>query len=180
MVAPGGLGARVGRHSAWGEHCMAGDNPERDPGGSVGRQTVCRGVLERDFSERAGYGRSAGRCCHRALPGVIRGWSHSKRPLIGRRDGQDGYALIAMLPNLRGTGRVLLMSATGGSALSVAGEFLEDETSVRTLRTRIGANERPFPYFEVLLQVPARSRRPGDVEMVVCRRAAARSVKGLK
>jgi len=104
----------------------------------------------------------------------------AKRPLIGRRDGQDGYALIAMLPNLRGTGRVLLMSATGGSALSVAGEFLEDETSVRTLRTRIGANERPFPYFEVLLRVPARSRRPGDVEMVVCRRAAARSVKGLK
>jgi hypothetical protein len=94
------------------------------------------------------------------------------RPSSEKRDAPDGYALVAMLPNLQGSGRVLLLSATGGSALSTAIEFLTDEPSVRRLRSQLGGSTgsgEGFGWFEALLKVNGRSRRPEEVSLAICR-----------
>lgn len=93
-----------------------------------------------------------------------------------RRQAQDGYALVVLAANLRGTGRVLWLSATGGTALGVASEFLTDEGSLARLGSRLpgGAKDEPFPAFEALLRIPGRSRRVHDVGLVVCRPVTSR------
>ncbi len=94
-----------------------------------------------------------------------------------KREGQDSYALVILEPNPRGNGRVLLLSGTGGSALGILGEFLTDEASVRRLRSRLpssGARDETFPFFEALLKIQSRNRRPEDVQLAVCRLVTAR------
>lgn len=91
---------------------------------------------------------------------------------IFRESGKphEGYATIAFLPNLSGTGKVLIVSATGGSAVSAALDFLSDERSVAQLRSRLPkVNAADFPYFEALLKVESRSTLPRDTTVVFCR-----------
>jgi hypothetical protein len=66
----------------------------------------------------------------------------------------EGYASAAFLPNPGGTGNVLIISGTGGAAVSVALEFLNDEPSMSQLRSSLNSKDRnAFPYFEALLKV---------------------------
>lgn len=84
----------------------------------------------------------------------------------GKRDrfvaSADGYGMAALLPNLGGTGSVLIISGSGGAAMSATEEFLLDEKSVAQLRSRLagsqGSKPRNFPGFEVLLRIRSRSR----------------------
>ncbi len=86
------------------------------------------------------------------------------------RSGNDGYAMIAMLPNLSGTGKVLILSSSGGSAMNAIGEFLTDNESVARLKAFLPVTQRDkFPYFEALLRVKSRSRLPRDTSVVICR-----------
>ena len=85
-----------------------------------------------------------------------------------KRDGQDGYALVALLQNLRGNGRVLLLSATGGSALAVASDFLTNESSMKQLRSRLAGANGEFPAFEALLRTN-RDRTVQGISIEVCR-----------
>jgi hypothetical protein len=81
-----------------------------------------------------------------------------------------GYASVSFLPNLNGAGKVLIVSGTGGSALSAALDFLSDEHSVATLRSRLPqTKDADFPYFELLLKVESRSTLPRDTVVVICR-----------
>ncbi len=90
------------------------------------------------------------------------------------RTSGDGYAMIAMLPNLGGTGRVLILSSSGGSAMGGAGDFLTDNESLARLKTLLPHQQGDrFPYFEVLLKVKSRSRLPRDTSIVICRRPRA-------
>jgi hypothetical protein len=90
------------------------------------------------------------------------------RPDAGQ--SREGYCSIAFLPNLGVNGNVLLISATGGAAISACGDFLNDEQAVSTLRARLpNSDDSAFPYFEALLRVKARSALPRDTSIVLCR-----------
>ncbi len=88
----------------------------------------------------------------------------------GRFRTGDGYAMIALLPNLGGTGKVLILSSSGGSAMNAAGEFLADDESLLRLTALLPHSPRnKFSYFETLLRVKSRSRLPRDTSIVICR-----------
>jgi hypothetical protein len=82
----------------------------------------------------------------------------------------EGYSAISLLPNLGGTGNVLIVSATGGSALNAATAFLTDEASMSKLRKSLpGSKDNRFPYFESLVRLKGRSSLPQDATVVVSR-----------
>jgi hypothetical protein len=83
---------------------------------------------------------------------------------------REGYATISLLPNLSGTGRVLIISGTGGAAVGSALEFLSDAGSLAQLRSQLPQRKSPeFPYFEALLRVKSRSTLPRDTTIVIAR-----------
>jgi len=83
---------------------------------------------------------------------------------------REGYATISLLPNLSGTGRVLIISGTGGAAMGSALEFLSDGRSLSQLRSMLPQTKSSdFPYFEALLRVKSRSTLPRDTTVVICR-----------
>lgn len=83
-------------------------------------------------------------------------------------EAREGYAVVALMPNLGGTGTVLLVSATGGSAMNSTADFLTDEQALHQLQRVLGSGGR-FPSFEALLRLKGRSTRPRDTEIVVSR-----------
>jgi hypothetical protein len=83
---------------------------------------------------------------------------------------REGYATVSLLPNLSGTGKVLIISGTGGAAVSSALDFLSDQHSLSQLRSLLPKNNSAdFPYFEALLRVKSRNTLPRDTEIVICR-----------
>lgn len=81
-----------------------------------------------------------------------------------------GYASIALVSNLGGTGSVLILSGSGGSAMMTARDFLVDAASLARLRRQLpGKQSEKFPYFEALLHVKARNRLPADAVIVIGR-----------
>ena len=83
---------------------------------------------------------------------------------------RGGYCAISLLPNLGQAGNVLIMSATGGSAVSAGADFLADEASVAVLRRSLPAKQNGrFPPFEALIRVKGRSALPRDATIVICR-----------
>jgi hypothetical protein len=98
-------------------------------------------------------------------------WDPSKSyQSAGGTDTHDGYFAISLLPNLGGNGNVLIVSATGGSALNAGADFLADESALAGLRSRLPAsNDKAFPYFEALINVRGRSTVPRDAQIVLCR-----------
>jgi hypothetical protein len=82
----------------------------------------------------------------------------------------DGYAMVAVVPNLGGVGRVLIVSSSGGSAMNGAGNFLTDNDSLAHLKALLPHTRRDkFSYIEVLLRVKSQSRLPRDTSVVICR-----------
>jgi hypothetical protein len=87
-----------------------------------------------------------------------------------RSMAEGGYASIGLVSNLSGTGSVLILSGSGGSAMITAADFLVDAASLARLQTRLPARAaEKFPYFEALLHLKARSRLPGDAAIVISR-----------
>jgi hypothetical protein len=86
----------------------------------------------------------------------------------------EGYGSIARLPNLGGTGNVLIVSATGGSAMNAAADFLADNTSMSSLEAELGSGR---PYFEALIRMTGRSALPRDAAIVFCRPLRGDSAK---
>jgi hypothetical protein len=85
-------------------------------------------------------------------------------------DVRGGYCSVTLIPNLAGTGSVLIVSATGGSALNSAAEFLSDNLSLAGLRARLpGAPDSAFPYFEALINLTGRSGLPRSSSIVAAR-----------
>jgi hypothetical protein len=89
---------------------------------------------------------------------------------VPEADPREGYFSIALLPNLGGTGSVLIVSGTGGSALNAAGDFLADEHKLDELRRRLpGGTNQAFPSFEALIKVHGRSNQAGDASIAISR-----------
>ncbi|HVH88619.1 MAG TPA: hypothetical protein VM912_18010 [Terriglobales bacterium] len=83
---------------------------------------------------------------------------------------REGYATIFLLPNLTGTGKVLIISGTGGAAVGTALDFLSDPGSLVHLRSQLPHTKSPdFPYFEALLRVKSRSTLPRDTMILTAR-----------
>jgi hypothetical protein len=83
---------------------------------------------------------------------------------VGQGDGHEGYFAISPLSNLGGTGNVLLIAGTGGSAINAGADFLAKKQAFASLR-----NANSFPPFEAPIKVKGRSALPGDARIVVCR-----------
>jgi hypothetical protein len=82
-----------------------------------------------------------------------------------------GYAIIALFPNMGGTGTVLSISGTGGSAMTGALAFLSDDHLMSQLHAQLNAGAKePFPYFEALLKIASRNSLPRDASVVIARR----------
>jgi hypothetical protein len=85
-------------------------------------------------------------------------------------EAHEGYFTLALLPNLGGTGNVLLVAATGGSATSAAADFLADEKSMNDLRRMLPAgNSAVFPPFEALVKTQSRSGGGRETRIEFCR-----------
>jgi hypothetical protein len=87
----------------------------------------------------------------------------------------DGYASISFLPNVSGTGNILVISGTGGAAIGTALDFLRDESSMSQLRLRMGSTEKAFPYFEALLKTENGGGLPRSVTIIFSRSPKALS-----
>ncbi len=101
-------------------------------------------------------------------------WAGGKSYQVRPGEARESYFSVALLPNLGGTGNVLIISGTGGSAINAGADFLADEQSVASLRGRLPASkDRPFPHFEALIKVKGRSSLPRDATILVCRTPGA-------
>jgi hypothetical protein len=88
----------------------------------------------------------------------------------GPGDAPEGYCSVSLLPNLSHTGNVLIIAASGGSAMNACADFLADEQAVSSLRSKLPpANGDKFPAFEALVRVKGRSTLPRDASIVLCR-----------
>jgi len=91
-----------------------------------------------------------------------------------RPDGtHEGFATLSMFPNLSSTGKVLIVSATGGSAMNAAIDFLSDEHSMEQLRSQLAPNTaktNALPNFELLIRTIGRNSVPRDASIVIARR----------
>jgi hypothetical protein len=91
------------------------------------------------------------------------------RPALPDRP-HEGYATLSLFPNLSGTGSILIVSATGGTAINAALDFLSDEHSMNQLRSRLAPDKATvFPYFEALVRVGSRNTLPRDISIVIVR-----------
>jgi hypothetical protein len=96
-------------------------------------------------------------------------WS-GKRYQAPAGDPRESFFSVALLPNLGGTGNVLIISGTGGSAINAGADFLADEAAMTDLRRQLPATaDRPFPHFEALIKVKGRSSVPRDATVLLCR-----------
>jgi hypothetical protein len=82
----------------------------------------------------------------------------------------EGYATLSLLPNLGGTGTVLIISGTGGSAVNGAFSALIDDHLLSQLRAKLPAKDNlHFAYFEALLQIGSRNTLPRDTRVLIVR-----------
>jgi len=82
----------------------------------------------------------------------------------------EGYSTVSFLPNLTGTGNVLIISGTGGTAVAAALDFLSDERGMTQLAARVGdKGAGEFPPFEALLKIEKGVGLPRNTSIVTCR-----------
>ncbi len=85
------------------------------------------------------------------------------------RPGQSGdsYSVIALVPNLRHTGNVLIIEGTTGEGTESAGEFIMNAATSSPLINRLTTQNRGrIPYFEVLLKSGTLSGITKNAEIV--------------
>ena len=85
-------------------------------------------------------------------------------------DPRESFFSVALLPNLGGTGNVLIISGTGGSAINAGADFLADEAAMSSLQRQLPTRANGhFPHFEALIKVKGRSSVPQDATVLLCR-----------
>jgi hypothetical protein len=110
----------------------------------------------------------AGRGSYFPIDSTAAAADHEKYRLTGQP--VEGYAIVSLFPNLGGTGDVLIVSGTGGSAMGGALGFLTDEHLMSELRAQLHVEGKAkFPYFEALLQIGSRSTLPRDSKILIAR-----------
>jgi hypothetical protein len=83
----------------------------------------------------------------------------------------ETYATISLVPNVGRNGDVLLLDGTMMEATEAAGEFAMSSAFSRVLAEKFGGTSaQKIPYFEVLLNIRARSGAPNKVEVAAWRK----------
>ena len=80
-----------------------------------------------------------------------------------------GYALVALLSNLGGTGNVLMVQGFTLADTQAAAEFLIDKPEFNALFGRIVEKRRGLPHFEILLRTMDVNGLGGRPSVVACR-----------
>ncbi len=102
----------------------------------------------------------------------------NRQPLPGElpvyaNDPATSYCQVTFIPNLGGTGNLIVISGTDPEGTETGAEFLTTEAGIASLRQRLpGGRAGQLPYFEVILK----SARIGGATPV-CEIAAARAAK---
>jgi hypothetical protein len=104
---------------------------------------------------------------------------HNIKPLQGEQsvyiphhEGElsVNYARIAVLPNMSGTGKVILVGATSAEALEAGGRFILEEASLRELTSIYGASSpSQLPSLELVLEVEGIQTVPDRVRIIAQR-----------
>jgi hypothetical protein len=82
----------------------------------------------------------------------------------------DTYSTIALVPNLRHTGNVLIIAGTSGEGTETTGEFITNsKTASGLIRTLMERNHGKLPYFEALLKSGALAGVATNAEIVAIR-----------
>ncbi|HWR49626.1 MAG TPA: hypothetical protein VN428_00865 [Bryobacteraceae bacterium] len=83
---------------------------------------------------------------------------------------QNSHCQVAMLPNLRRTGSVLIIAGGDQSAAGAGSEFLTSERWVLELARRLGVSpDQPFPHFEAFLKTETMSNTASSFRLISCR-----------
>jgi hypothetical protein len=86
---------------------------------------------------------------------------------VGPGQSGDSYSVIALVPNLRKTGYVLMIAGTTGEGTESAGEFIMNPATSSVLINRLTLQNRGhIPYFEVLLKSGTLSGVAKNAEIV--------------
>lgn len=98
----------------------------------------------------------------------------NRKQYLASAGTHNSYATVALLPNLDGNGHVLIVSGTGGSAISAALAFLSDEHSMEQLHARLARrlasqHGAGFAGFDILLHVENRNDLSRLPAVVLCR-----------
>ena len=103
----------------------------------------------------------------------------NKAPLPGEREiyraarpggSGEAYGTIALVPNLRHSGNVLIIAGTTGESTEATGEFLINEaTSSSLMHALMKKNKGRLPYFEVLLRSGALAGVAKNPEVILTR-----------
>jgi hypothetical protein len=109
-------------------------------------------------------------------PGAVVSEIHNAHPQPGEpvdfiahiADGAEvSYVRVALVPNLNGTGRVLLIGGNRGASQEAGCNFLARPSAVKNLLKRFGkSNVSELDSFELLLEVTGISRTPVNVKIV--------------
>jgi hypothetical protein len=82
----------------------------------------------------------------------------------------ETYGLITFLPNLQGSGNILILEGTDMQGTEGAADFITDLHSRSEIRQYLGlAGRTPFPYFQLLLKVGVVGSAPGNLEVIAHR-----------
>lgn len=77
---------------------------------------------------------------------------------IYMQTGSVGYCVVAYLPKLDGSGKVLLIEGTSSEATEAGGEFLLSEKQLSDFKKKLNADK--LPYFELLLKTSQERSTP--------------------
>lgn len=108
---------------------------------------------------------------------------HNRQPADGEAstystvrssDGRyETYAVVAFLPNLKGTGHILMLEGIMMEGTEAAGEFAMSRDFAKLLGQKFGAIQAgKIPRFEILLKVQAVSGAPSKVEAIAASSAS--------
>jgi hypothetical protein len=91
---------------------------------------------------------------------------------IAAAPGESGesYSIVALVPNLRHTGNVLIIAGTTAESTEAAGEFVMNNATASALLSKLSRqNKDRMPYFEVLLKSGTLSGVAKNAEVVADR-----------
>lgn len=111
----------------------------------------------------------------------------NKKPMAGEQakycaeggPGQEDvtYGLVTLLPNLQGTGNVLILEGTTGAGSEAAGDFITDPHYAAAVLKylRLDSKDTSVPYFQILIKTVVLNNNPGTLKILAHRIITGRS-----
>lgn len=81
----------------------------------------------------------------------------------------ETYGLISYLPNLRRTGKVLILEGTNSEGTEAAGDFITSPGAASALREQLHLGAKPVPSFQLLIKTATVDHTPTKLQIVAAR-----------